>query len=78
MTEDAISSTEDVVEQIKRLLAARPPGMQGVILANLLALFIAGHPPAARDKLLDWHVQMVRKLVPAVEAELFGEHGYPG
>lgn len=66
---------EDVmplVEIIKPLLAGWPPQIQGAVLADLLATWLAGHhisgdaelTRAMRAELLAEHCQLVWELVP--------------
>jgi hypothetical protein len=69
----------DVVARIKPLLAGRPPGVQGAILADLLAIWLAGHQVAGdaeatrklRAEMLAMHLTLVRQLVP-VNAKIIG------
>jgi hypothetical protein len=68
---------DSVVDEIKGKLAGRPPEMQGVVLANLLALFLAGHAPPLRGGILRMHVKAVKDLIPVCEHELFGDLGFP-
>lgn len=65
------------VGKIKPMLAGLPSEIQGATLAELLALWIAGHAPELRSRVLDLHVLMVEKLVPVAEWELFGKAGHP-
>ena len=61
----------DLVEQIRPILATRDEGAQGAALAELLAVWIAGHtagPPGQtvhqwREELLQEHIELVRKLI---------------
>jgi hypothetical protein len=53
-----------VVARIRPMLAGRHPGEQGAILADLLAIWLAGHPFELREALLDNHVERVRDLIP--------------
>jgi predicted ABC-class ATPase len=73
--------TDDVmrlVEEIKPLLAGKSAFIQGAVLADLLAIFLAGHivpgDQAAtnqlREDILSMHIEQVRELVP-VNAELY-------
>jgi hypothetical protein len=63
---------EAIVERIKPILAGRSPELQGEVLADLLAIWLAGHiapgDPAAtcemREHLLAMHVDEVRELIP--------------
>jgi hypothetical protein len=68
-----------VVEQIKPLLAGRPPEMQGAILADLLAIWLAGHHVEGdedatrklRAEMLAMHCTEVRQLT-MVNAKILG------
>jgi hypothetical protein len=66
-----------IVDSIKPLLTGHGPGVQGAALMELLALFIAGHAPDDRERLLTLHVQQVRAMLPIVDHELFGSAGHP-
>ena len=61
---------------IKAVLVGQPIGLQSSVLAEALALWLAGHPDFLRMRALSRHVRMVRKLVPEVEREVFngGQH----
>jgi hypothetical protein len=54
----------DIVERIRPLLAGYHPAEQGGALADLLAMWLAGHPHELREALLSHHVERVRELVP--------------
>ena len=70
-----IIEAEAIVKTIMPLLAGKPPEIQGAVLADLLATFIAAHHPALRDEILKMHVDVVRNLIPHNEAEIFARHG---
>jgi hypothetical protein len=61
-----------IVGKIRPLLAGLPPAMQSAILADLLAIWLAGHHVAGdaeatltlRAHLLAEHCQLVWRLVP--------------
>jgi hypothetical protein len=66
-----------LVEAIRPILAGHPPALQGAALADLLAIWLAGHfagddaaNTAVREELLAVHIAMVRKLIPVNEREL--------
>ena len=69
----------DIVERIGPLLGGEPPEAQGAALADLLAIWLAGHevpgnPDAThtlRAELLAEHLHLVRQLVP-VNAGIIG------
>lgn len=75
MTEPYAIAVERLVEAIRPLLAGKAPPVQGAALADLLAVWLAGHmvpgEPAEtqllRDELLDAHISIVRKLIPVNE-----------
>lgn len=77
MADPGIEQIESVLNQVRPLLAGRPPEVQGAILAELLATFIAAHHPSLREEILTIHVDIVRKLVPECEAEIFAKRERP-
>lgn len=59
-----------IVDRIRPMLAGYHPAEQGAALADLLAIWLAGHPAEIREALLKMHVDKVRELVPVnVEAK---------
>ena len=66
-----------IASAIKPLLAERGPEIQSAVLADLMAMLLAGHPDFVRDDILDRIVGLVRKLVPLNEGLLFGPDGHP-
>jgi len=54
---------QQTVETIQPLLAVRSPEIQGAALADLLAIYIAGHSPEQRLKLMCLHIETLSKLV---------------
>lgn len=77
---DAPPDPNDVgvlVDRIRPILAHRNPAIQSAALADLLALYIAGHQATEGDKnaldelreeVLAMHMQLVRDLIPANDA----------
>jgi hypothetical protein len=66
-----------IVNRIRPLLAGKPPELQGAVLADLLAMFLAGHHPGLREEILQLHIKAVRDLIGPNEAEIFERHGKP-
>lgn len=70
-----------LVEKIKPLLEGEPRGVQGAALADLLAIYLAGHvfigdaekTAAMRAEMLRAHVASVRQLTLVNHKILFGE-----
>jgi len=75
---DNIRHQERLIARVKPVLAGNHPDIQGAVLAELLARFIAGTHPLLRETILTVHIDMVRKLVPVCEAELFQRGKPPG
>jgi hypothetical protein len=68
-----------IVKRIKSLLAGREPEIQGAVLADCLAIWLAGHivpgDPAAtarlRAEILAMHLDAIPRLI-AVNAKIMG------
>jgi hypothetical protein len=79
-TREAADRAAEVSAQIEPLLAGLGPDVQGAILANLTAMWIAGHmaedhddherTAAVRMKILRLHMEAVRSLIAPSEREL--------
>lgn len=72
---DAIRS-QVLVERIRPMLAGERPEVVGAALADLTAIWLAGHvgpdAEAMRSEILDMHVAAIRDLVPinvSIESE---------
>jgi hypothetical protein len=70
-----------LVEQARLLLAGRQPAVQSAVLADLLAIYLAGHiipgapldTTALRKELLEAHLDLVRRLIPVNAASIHGQ-----
>lgn len=58
------AASDQLVDAIKPLLAGKHPSLQGIVLADLLAIWVAGHDPAISEALLMAHLKGVRQLIP--------------
>ena len=67
-----------VTDAIRPLLYGRPREVQGAILADLLAMWLAGHPSQLRESVLMMHIQAMRPMIAIQERYLFGGRGHPG
>ena len=65
----------EMVNKIKKHMRGKGPELQGAVLCDLLAMFLAGHHPSLRDDVLEVHLHTVRALVPVNEAALFAHYG---
>jgi hypothetical protein len=70
--EEDYKLTQKIVGQVKQLLTGAPRGIQGVVLAELLAIWLAGHfgDETLRDELIKMHVAQVREFIPIIEPEI--------
>lgn len=69
-SKDHVLSTARAIklaQEIHPLLAGHHPAVQGAALADLLAMWLAGHDADLRDALLENHIERVIELVPANE-----------
>ena len=65
--EQMILEARAVQEKIRPLLAGKGPEIQGAVLSDLVAIFIASHyqhGDGMMKKMLSMHIDLVRKLVP--------------
>lgn len=71
-TESDLEQVQVLLRQIGPKLAGKPPQVQGAVLADLLATWLAGHvvqgnakrTAALRKEVLAFHLKTVRQLVP--------------
>jgi hypothetical protein len=54
----------EIVDGIRPLLGGQHPAVQGAVIADLLAIWLAGHDHDIREALLDSHLGHVRELIP--------------
>lgn len=71
--EELIAKSDAAVEQVKPLLGGLGPAVQGAVVAELAALWIAGHQRELREEMMDLHFKTVRKLAPILAAKLWRE-----
>ena len=62
---------DELVRQIKPQLAGHDPRIQGMVLFELAAIYLAGHHPALREQMLSLHLNGIRSYIPVAEAEIF-------
>ena len=70
---DSARAAGELATKIRTLLAGNSPEVVGGALAELLAIFIAGHHPGLRNEVMDAHTKCVNTLVPVVAEEMFGK-----
>lgn len=65
----------EAVEGMKPHLQGIGAHIQGAALADLVAMWVAGHHPAIREEHLQIWLGAMRALVPVNEAALFERYG---
>ena len=68
---------EKLVKEIEPILHGNGPDVQGAVLADLLAIYLAGFPQQARKRILEAHIFGMYPLIAVNEKILFGEAGHP-
>ncbi|MEJ6847486.1 hypothetical protein V3589_14860 [Sinorhizobium fredii] len=80
----AMNSLDEEIEAAYRLeksiwpiLKGHRPEVQNVVIADMLATFLAGHAPPLREVVLEQTIELVKTLLPVNEAILFEGKGHP-
>jgi hypothetical protein len=68
---------DELTDEIRLALRGKGPLMQGAALADIVAMFFAGHAPAIREEVITQWNDVVRKLIPVNEGFLFEQYGKP-
>ena len=62
---------DEVVQACRPILAGRHPAIVSAVLADMLAIWLAGHPKPYREDVLRGHIDLVRDLI-AINAKIIG------
>lgn len=73
-TRQALLTTDELVELIRPMLHDKDPETIGATLAQLVALFFAGHSPAFRERGMVMFIELVNDLIP-IEIDGMIQHG---
>lgn len=76
-SEDHAQRAIDITQSIKPLLRGQGPDIQGAVLLELTAFWLAGHPPQLRTAVLQMHLAALPAMLDICELELFGAAGHP-
>ena len=60
----------ELMENCRALLRGKEPDVQAAVLAELVSIFLVGHPPEYREEALARHVETVRKYIEINAAAL--------
>jgi hypothetical protein len=62
LAERFAQESDEIVARIRPLLAGRLPFVQGLVVAELQAIWLAGHPADLEESLITEHLKAVREL----------------
>jgi hypothetical protein len=66
--------TDEVLQSIMPILHNEGPEVQGAVLIELLAMYLAGHIGPGAEEMREWQIktmlESVRELVPLFEARI--------
>lgn len=62
---DDMKTIQKLTRQCGMILHGKDPNIQGAVLCDLLAMFIAGHHPDLRKTILDLHLEHLHPLIAA-------------
>ena len=77
LARDAMTLSREISLKLQPMLKGHPPQLQGAVLADLLAIFLAGHAPQIREEILRVHLEQMRPLIDVNEKIIFGGKGHP-
>ncbi|MCP1761920.1 hypothetical protein [Bradyrhizobium japonicum] len=66
----ALRESDALVEQIRPILAGQSPEVTGTTIAQLVAIFVAGHAPELRPSGLKMLLDCAEGLVPVMVEEM--------
>jgi hypothetical protein len=69
--------TRELSGQIERVLYGRGAAVQGAVLADLAAIYFAGHHPAVREAAIAQWLALMRNLIPPSEQQRRERGDYP-
>jgi hypothetical protein len=75
MTREELQKIDKLSATLEAALHGQGPVAQGFSLAEMVALFVAGHPdPKGREYLLKLHLETVRSMLPDMVKRVHGIH----
>jgi hypothetical protein len=61
--DNLVTRSQALAKRISELLAGQGPDVQGAALADLVAMFFAGHHPDIRDEVMRTWISFMQKLI---------------
>jgi hypothetical protein len=73
MTREKAQKIDKLCVELEAVLHGQGPVAQGWVVAEMVALFIAGHPdPEFREDLIKLHIKTVRSMLPDMVKRVHG------
>jgi hypothetical protein len=60
---DMVKTTDEIIDQIRPLLAGHNPTTQGAVIAELLGILLGGYAPALRHEICDATVEIAWRMM---------------
>jgi hypothetical protein len=71
---EASRLSDQIVDRIRPMLGGLHPALQGIIVVELLAIWLAGHDPVLRDAMLKLQLDTLPELVELWHDRLRSDH----
>lgn len=75
--EDDIRTVHDTVEAIRPHLAGKGPHIQGAVVADLMAIYLAAHAPQVREAAREAMMKTIDRLIVENERIFFPDGKHP-
>ena len=75
--DDQARRSQELVSLIGPMLHGEGPDVQGGVLCDLCATWLAGHHPDLRAGVLAQFMHTLIQLMVVNEKQIFGDHGFP-
>jgi hypothetical protein len=76
-TDEHVKQWKKLVERIEPMLSGKGPEVQGAVLVDLVATWLAGHHPDLRPEVLTQFMVTLVRLAAINEKLIFGQDGFP-
>lgn len=76
-TNEKAKLADVLIDQIKPVLAGYTIGIQGAVIAQLAAIFLASHNPAIRRRSREMLIELMDDLVPIIIGEMIAKGSAP-
>lgn len=75
--DDTLDGFAVLAKRLREALAGKDPEIQGAALADMVSMWVAGHPPFVREQVLESWLEVMRRLIEVNDKIMFGDKGHP-